>query len=69
MSALPPAMEGTIMRTGFVGYVSATHADVPTIALAIAMQITAIRFMIAYYACMATLAGTYRFWHQHKEWL
>src|SRR5438046_780421 len=46
MSALPPAMEGTIMRTGFVGYVSAAQADVPTIAPAIAMQITAIRFMV-----------------------
>ena len=58
------------MRTGFVGYacpelvewVSAAHADVATIAPAIAMQITAIRCMIAYYAWMATL-------HQHKEWL
>jgi hypothetical protein len=40
-------MEGTIMRTGFVGYVSAARADVPTIAPAIAMQITAIRFMVA----------------------
>src|SRR5689334_903448 len=47
MSALPPAMEATIMRTGFVGYVSAAHADVPTIAPAIAMQVAAIRFMIA----------------------
>ena len=28
------------MRTGFVGYVSAAHADVPVIAPAIAMQIT-----------------------------
>jgi hypothetical protein len=44
---LPPAMEGTIMRTGFVGYVSAAHAEVPTIAPAIAMQIKAIRFMVA----------------------
>jgi hypothetical protein len=33
------------MRTGFVGYVSAAHADVPTIAPAVEMQITAIRFM------------------------
>src|SRR4051812_25268695 len=47
MSALPPAMEGTIMRTGFAGYVSAAYADVPAIAPATAMQITAIRFMIA----------------------
>jgi len=35
------------MRTGFAGYVSAAHADVPAIAPAIAMQIMAIRFMIA----------------------
>jgi hypothetical protein len=32
LKSLPPAMEGTIMRTGFVGYGSAAHADVPTIA-------------------------------------
>jgi len=35
------------MRTGFVGYVSAAHADVPATAHAIAMQMTAIRFIIA----------------------